>query len=114
MCDVPELERGPAMTWNDFPNLAHRPHAPAKGRGRLQRQVRRVLIVHGPQFTSRELYAWAYPRRKGRELSSWDRWKAKRLCAQYCDPVERVAPNGPWLWRLRSETSPVLPGEDKK
>src|SRR5512132_4416649 len=31
------------MTWNDYPNLAKRPHAPAKGRGRLQRQVRRWL-----------------------------------------------------------------------
>jgi hypothetical protein len=89
------------VKWEHFPNLAHRPHAPAKGRGRLQRQVRRVILIFGPEFTSRELYAWAYPRKKGRELSSWDRWKVKRLCAEYCDPVERVAPNGPWLWRLR-------------
>jgi hypothetical protein len=36
------------MKWCDYPNLAKRPHAPNEGRGRLQVQVRRALLVHGP------------------------------------------------------------------
>src|SRR5262245_60818982 len=42
----------PAMKWEHYPNLAKRPHAPAAGRGRLQTQVRRALIVHGPLVTT--------------------------------------------------------------
>jgi hypothetical protein len=34
------------MGWKYFPNLAKRPHAPAKGRGRRQRQVRRFSDIY--------------------------------------------------------------------
>ena len=43
------------MKWNDYPNLAKRPHAPNEDRGRLQRQVRRALIVHGPLVSTSQL-----------------------------------------------------------
>ena len=43
------------MKWNGHPILARRPHAPNKGRGRLQRQVRRALLVHGPLVTTSQL-----------------------------------------------------------
>jgi len=28
------VDPGAAMTWDDYPNLRRRPHAPARGRGR--------------------------------------------------------------------------------
>jgi hypothetical protein len=46
---VPEArKRESAMKWKNFPNLRLRPHAPAKGRGRLQVQIR--LLLAAPTF----------------------------------------------------------------
>jgi hypothetical protein len=70
------------MGWKYFPNLAKRPHAPAKGRGRLQRQVRRALIVHGPLVTTSQLLDWAYARKR-RRPTGWDHSKVMRICAEH-------------------------------
>lgn len=89
------------MKWQGHPNLAKRPHSPNKGRGRLQRQVRRALEVHGSLITSTQLYDWAYARKR-RTITGWDRSKVMRLCAEHCDPVGRARTIGrPILWRLR-------------
>src|SRR4029077_2127692 len=74
-----------SMKWNGHPNLARRPHAPNKGRGRLQRQVRRALLVHGPLVTTSQLLDWAYPRNRRRP--SWDHTKVRRIVAEHCDRI---------------------------
>jgi hypothetical protein len=91
----------PEMKWEHYPNLAKRPHAPAAGRGRLQTQVRRALIVHGPLVTTSQLLDWAYVRNR-RRPTGWDHSKVMRICAEHCDRIERVPPHGAWLWRLRN------------
>jgi hypothetical protein len=105
------------MKWNHYPNLAKRPHAPNEGRGRLQRQVRRALIVHGPLVTTSQLLDWAYARKR-RRPTGWDHSKVMRIAAEHCDPIGRVPPYGAILWRVRNtdgtESSPVLPGEARK
>jgi hypothetical protein len=59
------LRRGPAVKWEDHRNLRLRPAAPAKNRGRLQRQVARACIVAGTQIVSSStFYAWAYAGKK--------------------------------------------------
>ena len=87
------------MKWSGHPNLARRPHAPNKGRGRLQRQVQRALLVHGPLVTTSQLLDWAYPRNRRRP--SWDHTKVRRIVAEHCDRIERGRTRGRWLWRLR-------------
>jgi hypothetical protein len=44
----------------NYPNLLRAPHAPAAGRGRLQRQINRCFVVFGPEVTSSRLYDWCY------------------------------------------------------
>jgi hypothetical protein len=88
------------MKWNDYPNLAKRPHAPNKGRGRLQVQVRRALLVHGPLVTTSQLLDWAYPRKRRRP--GWDHTKIWRIAAEHCDRIGRGATRGrPIVWRVR-------------
>jgi len=46
--------------WLRYRNLQRRPHAPNKGRGRLQRQIARAFHVHGPTVSASEIYhRWA-------------------------------------------------------
>jgi len=61
------------MKWAGHRNLRLRPPAPAKGRGRLQRQVTRACIAAGtPIVYSSMFYAWAYAGKKLRgEPVSW-------------------------------------------
>jgi hypothetical protein len=91
----------PAMTWDDHPNLRLRPHAPSRGRGRLQVQVRRAFLVHGPVVSSSALYDWCYPRR--RRLTQRRRHSVWRILVTIADPIGRVPPHGAWLWRLRTD-----------
>jgi hypothetical protein len=106
------------MSWKNYPNLAKRPYAPAKGRGRLQTQVRRALIVHGPLVTTSQLLDWAYARNR-RRSTGWDHSKVMRICAEHCDRIGRGSSIGrPILWRVRNsegaQSSPALPGEARK
>ena len=50
--------------WPHHPNLRKKPHAPSKGRGPVQRAIRRVFMASGAEvLNSTEIYDWAHGRR---------------------------------------------------
>src|SRR5262249_51030965 len=53
-----------AMTkWPHHPNLRKKPHAPSKGRGPVQRAIRRVFMASGAEvLDSSVIYEWAHRR----------------------------------------------------
>jgi hypothetical protein len=81
-------------------NLQRRPEKPAHGNGRIQRVVRRAFYFTS-EVTSSVVYDWVYPRRR-HLLTLAHRHSARRVLMTMADPVERVAPYGAWLWRLRN------------
>jgi hypothetical protein len=90
-----------------YANLERRPAAPARGRGRLQIQVRRAFLVSPTATVSAsEIYTWAYPRRRLLErhkpLSQRLRWSVRRVLLQMgAVPVARSPKRGrPIIWRL--------------
>jgi hypothetical protein len=105
------------MKWKQSRNLLLRPAAPARDRGRLQVQIRRAFMVGGPEISSSAIYDWTHCRVR-RRLKRGHRYSVWRILITMADPIARVPPYGATLWRLRNsgdaETSPVLPGEDKK
>ena len=92
------------MKWAEHPNLRKRPSAPSKGRGPVQRAIRRAFAASDTEvLTSSSIYDWAYVRRRrGRRKSMpfgvYSR--TLRTLRTMCEPVERVPPHGAWLWRL--------------
>src|SRR5262245_18364926 len=92
------------------PNLRKKPHAPSKGRGPVQRAIRRVFMASGAEvLTSTEIYDWAHGRRRpGRRKSMpfgvYSR--TLRTLRAMCEPVGRAPTisGRPWLWRLRETT----------
>ena len=94
------------MKWAEHPNLRKRPSAPSKGRGPVQRAIRRAFAASDTEvLTSSSIYDWAYVcRRRGRRKSMpfgvYSR--TLRTLRTMCEPVERVPPHGAWLWRLRN------------
>jgi hypothetical protein len=93
--------RSSSEGWSAHPNLRLKPYAPALGRGRLQRQVRRALAVGGAELTSSQVYDWCYARR--RRLNQRKRHSVWRILRQIAEPVGRAPTIGrPWLWRLRN------------
>jgi hypothetical protein len=101
----PISSRGPEMKWDRHPNLHHRPHAPARDRGRLQVQIRRAFAVHGPVVSSSSIYDWCYARRRlmlGKPLTLPHRYSVWRILMTIGDPIGRGAGSArPILWRLR-------------
>jgi hypothetical protein len=91
------------MKWPHHPNLRLRPHSPNKGRGRLQVQIRRAFMVHGPELSASVIYDWCFTRR--RRLTQRKRHMVWRNLVTVADPVARVPPHGAWLWRLKEEPS---------
>src|SRR5262245_33608922 len=99
---------GHTMTkWPHHPNLRKKPHAPSKGRGPVQRAIRRVFMASGAEvLNSTEIYDWAHGRRRfGRRKSMpfgvYSR--TLRTLRAMCEPVGRAPTIGrPWLWRLRN------------
>jgi hypothetical protein len=95
------------MKWPNHPNLQRRPHAPAAGRGRLQRQIKRAFLAAGDVVLSTiEVYDWAYPRHRAywRPMSEAVRWSVHRILRQIAEPIGRAPTIGrPWLWRLKDE-----------
>ena len=92
-----------AMKWRHHPNLRLRPHAPAKGRGRLQRQIARAFAVGGPVLSSSVIYDWCFARQ--RRVSQLRRHGAWRILMAECERVGRAETIGrPWLWRLRNSS----------
>ena len=87
-------------------NLHLRPHAPARNRGRLQIQVRRAFLVHGPVVSSSSIYDWCYARHRlmhGKSLTLPHRYSVWRILVTIADPIGRGAGSArPTLWRLRN------------
>jgi hypothetical protein len=71
---VDKTQKGTALD----PNLRLRPHAPAKGRGRLQVQIRWAFMVGGPVLSSSAIYDWTHARRRAR-LPSGHRHSVPRI-----------------------------------
>jgi hypothetical protein len=93
------------MSWDLYPNLRRRPHAPNKGRGRLQRQIRRVFLIGGPLVSSSQIYDLCFTQR--RKATTLKRYMVWRILIKIADPVRKVPPHNAWLWRLRNtEESP--------
>jgi hypothetical protein len=95
------------MTWDDFPNLRQRPSTPSKGRGPVQRAIRRAFVASGAEaLSSSAIYDWAYVRlRLGRckTLPFGVYSRARRTLRAMCEPVGRGTSRGrPILWRLRN------------
>jgi hypothetical protein len=89
------------MKWPDHPNLRLRPAAPAAGRGRLQRQVRRAFLACGPELTTSQVYDWTFVSRPHMRRSALSRRRVWQLLCEIADPIGRVGPNHAILWRLR-------------
>ena len=96
------------MKWAHHPNLRKRPRTPAKGRGSVQRAIRRAFAASGTEtLTSSAIYDWAHIRRRlGRRKSMpfgvYSR--TLRTLRAMCDPIERVPPHataGKWLELLK-------------
>ena len=96
----------PPMKWAHHPNLRKRPRTPAKGRGSVQRAIKRAFAAtSAPALTSTQIYYWAHVRhrlgrRKSMPFGVYS--QTLRTLRAMCDPVERVPPHGAWLWRLRN------------
>ena len=93
------------MKWAEHPNLRKRPRTPAKGRGSVQRAIKRAFAATSASaLTSTQIYDWAHVRcrlgsRKSMPFGVYSR--TLRTLRAMCDPIERVPPHGAWLWRLR-------------
>jgi hypothetical protein len=90
--------------WENFPNLRRRLPAPAKGRGRLQIQVRRAFMVGGPVLTTSQVYASCYARKRllSERISQRHRHSVWRILRTIADPIGRAETIGrPVLWRLK-------------
>ena len=68
---VKPIGRNTMTKWPHHPNLRKKPHAPSKGRGPVQRAIRRVFMASGAEvLNSTEIYNWAHGRRRfGRRKS---------------------------------------------
>jgi hypothetical protein len=73
------------------PNIRIRPD---RRIGRVQRQIRRLLIIRG-QMNTVELAGSIY----GRPTKSWHRWNVRRAAPKVAVHVRRV--RGGWLWKLK-------------
>jgi hypothetical protein len=97
------------MKWPHHRNLRLRPAAPAKGRGRLQTQIRRAIVAAGSPVVSGSIfYSWAYAGKKLRgEPVSWGhRSSVKRILKTIATPVGRARTIGrPILWKLNDDVS---------
>jgi hypothetical protein len=89
------------MKWPGHPNLRLRPYSPNKGRGRIQRAVRRAFLLHGPEITTSQAFDFALVRVRHDNWRRRERWSVIYALRQVADPVRRVPPYGAWLWRLK-------------
>ena len=90
------------MRWQGHPNLRRRPPAPALGRGRLQRQVRRAFLAGGPIVSSSEVYDWTNVR--NRRMRPNLCWSVLRILRVIAEPVGRGGGSArPLLWKLKPE-----------
>jgi hypothetical protein len=93
----------PRSGWQKHPNLRRRPAAPARGRGRLQRQVARAFIG-GEVLSASAIYNWTHARRRqaGEPISGGQRQNVRRILERIALRVGRAGTRGrPWLWKLK-------------
>jgi len=96
------------MKWNGYPNLQARPLAPARGKGRLQRQIRRAFIAASgrPDGVPMSIFLdFCYPHKRliGKRLSRQHQYSIWRTLMAVAEPVGRAKTIGrPILWRLRT------------
>jgi hypothetical protein len=94
--------QSPLTKWINYPNLQRRPHAPNAGRGRLQRQIARAFIAHGPEVSATAIYDWCALWPVDKRASQAQRWSVRRILDVIAERVGRAPTIGrPWLWRLR-------------
>src|SRR6516162_2253635 len=63
--NIMPIRSAPPMKWAHDPNLRKRPRTPAKGRGSVQRAIRRAFAASGTEaLTSSAIYDWAHIRRR--------------------------------------------------
>jgi hypothetical protein len=87
----------------NYPNLLLVPAAPAKGRGRLQRQIARCFVLFGPEVSSSRLYDWCYARNPRARQSQLHRWSVVLILRTIADQIGRASTHGsPWIWRLKT------------
>jgi hypothetical protein len=93
-------------------NLRRRPPAPAKGRGRIQRQVRRAFEACGPRLSASLVYDWArrwQRRHDEKRINQRERYSIVRVLITMAVRDGRAGTRGrPWLWR-RIESHSKLP-----
>jgi hypothetical protein len=93
------------LKWSGHPNLRRRPHAPNKGQGRLQIQLRRAFTaVDSDTLSSAQIYDWTHVRHRvaGQRISQRHRHSVYRLLVVMCERVGRASTIGrPFLWKLR-------------
>ena len=102
-----DAQRAPLARYASMPpNLRLRPPTPAKGRGRIQRQIGRAFAVHGPEVTTGQVFDWCLARHRHDCWRRRERWSVVRVLMQVADRVGREAtfPWG-WLWRLKSSAA---------
>jgi hypothetical protein len=98
--------RAAAEKWPNYRNLLRRLPAPAKGRGRLQRQINRCFVVFGPEVSSSRLLDWCYARNPRVRQSRGHRWSLVRVLDVVAERVGHSrGPGRPWLWRLKQENT---------
>jgi hypothetical protein len=80
------------------PNRRPKPVVRPKFRvGHIQRQIRRLLIVHGAMTTT-ELARSIYPRPN----QEWQHRQVRRSAAKFAVEADRVrSPGAPIVWKLR-------------
>ena len=79
--------------WSGHPNLSLRPHAPNKGKGVLQRQIRRAFIAGGPVLTTPQIKAWT-----GDHGGGWPQATLWRDLMAVAEPIGRASTRGrPWF-----------------
>ena len=102
--------RRAAMNWRSLRNLrlgSTHDRKPAKGRGRIQRQVARAFQASGKVvLSSSTIYRWVYPKKTA---PGWlERWSVFTVLRVMCHRVGRAKTTGtPWLWKLRQPLDKV-------
>jgi hypothetical protein len=90
--------------WINYPSLRLGPGR-SRGKGRIQRQLRRAFIARGNEISSSDAYRWC-KRWQSREFGHWERWSITRVLMTMADRVGRAQTIGrPWLWRLKQENT---------
>src|SRR5262249_43536027 len=89
----------PPMKWAHHPNLRKRPRTPAKGRGSVQRAIKRVFAATSASaLTSTQIYDWAHVRRRRGHRKSMpfgEAWRLPRYGRARSNGVARAARGRP-------------------